>query len=374
MFICAIRSTSNFAFSGAGWYHECSPLHPGIPRFVSVVKLASWTSLCRLGIMLRICLFISVIAFGLADSGIADQPLKRKPKSVEVAAVQITGYDKGELPRDDFDPSARLVEYIDRAGRDGAQLVVFPEYVLGHIDVPGPVTKRIAAAARANSIYVIVGCWEDSADGTFANAALIFDRTGEIVGRYRKTHAAIDHFEGDDPWKRPPAGKTRRWMLEHDPEWIMQAGDALPIFDFDFGRVGIMTCYDGWFPEPARILSLRGAELIVWINGRRGNVEDFIVRSIMFQSHVAMITANQAYGGGTMIGDGGSRLLAQSPPRQESYITATIDLERVRQMRSTSRNFAQRRPDLYSELVRPNALRDAEGDASGDSAPSDPGR
>jgi len=47
-------------------------------------------------------------------------------------------------------------------------LVVFPEYVLGHIQVPGPSTQRIAAAAAANRIYVIVGCWEEYQDGTFA--------------------------------------------------------------------------------------------------------------------------------------------------------------------------------------------------------------
>ncbi len=322
--------------------------------------------------MLRIHFLVGLIAFSLADAVVADQTSSSKPNSVKVAAVQISGYDKGELPREDYDPSRAFVPYIDRAGRDGAQLVVFPEYVLGHIDVPGPATNRLAAAARANSIYVIVGCWEESADGTFANVALVFSRTGEIIGRYLKTHPAIDHFEGEEPWKNPPAGKSRRWMLEHDPEWIMQAGDALPVFDLDFGRVGIMTCYDGWFPEPARVLSLRGAELIVWINGRRGIVEDFIVRSIMFQSHVAMITTNQAYGGGTMIGDGRSRILVQSPPRQESYIIATINLARVRQMRSTSRNFAQRRPDLYGELVRLKPTSAPEPVASDGKEPSEP--
>ena len=302
--------------------------------------------------MLRIYLLAGLSLFCLTVTGFSQETTLSKPNSVKVAAVQITGYDKGELPREGFDPSSKLLPYIDRAGREGAQLIVFPEYVLGHIDVPGPVTKRISAAAKANSVYVIVGCWEMSGTETFANVALVFGRDGEIVGRYRKTHPAIDHFEGDDPWKQPPAGKSRRWMLEHDPEWIMQAGDDLPVFDLDFGRIGIMTCYDGWFPEPPRVLSLRGAELIVWINGRRGTVEDFIVRSTMFQSHVAMITSNQAYGGGTMIGDGRSQILAQSPPRQESYVTATINLARVRKMRSTSRNFAQRRPDLYGELVK----------------------
>jgi predicted amidohydrolase len=291
--------------------------------------------------------------FGLGApvAAFADQPIAPKPNLVKVAAVQVSGYDKGELPRDAYRPVESLLPYIDRAGREEAELVVFPEYVLGHIKIPGPETNAIAAAAKANSLYVIVGCWEDLADGAFSNQALLFDREGGIVGRYAKTHRAVDHFEGDQPWQRPPAGKSRRWMLENDPEWEMRAGNDLPVFDLDFGRIGIMTCYDGWFPEPPRVLSLRGAELVVWINGRRGTVEDFIVRSVMFQSHVAMVTANQAYGGGTMIGDGRSQILAQTPPRQEAYVSATINLGRVRQMRAKSRNFAQRRPDLYGDLI-----------------------
>jgi predicted amidohydrolase len=284
---------------------------------------------------------------------------------VKVAAVQISGYDKGDLPREGYDPTSQLIPYIDRAGKDKAQLVVFPEYVLGRISVPGRETEKLAAAAKANSVYVIVGCWEVFADGTFANSALIFDRSGEIAGKYNKTHAAVDYYDaGSPPWSSPLKGKTRDWMIRKDPEWIMEEGNDLPVFDFDFGRVGIMTCYDGWFPEPARVLSLRGAELIVWINGRGGSVEDFIVKSTMFRNHVAMISTNQASGGGTMVGDmtNWSKLIvARTPDRKYSYITATINLKKIRAIRSTSRNFAQRRPDLYGDLVAPKATSTSEG-------------
>lgn len=295
---------------------------------------------------------------------VAAKPQSGKPDVVKVAAVQINGYDKGELPRDGYHPEDLLIPYINRAGKDGAQLVVFPEYVLGHISVPGPATQKISAAAKANSIYVAVGCWEVFEDKSFANTALIFDRQGKIAGKYRKTHAAIDHFEGPRPWAKPPAGKTREWMLQNDPEWIMEPGEELPVFDFDFGKVGIMTCYDGWFPEPARILSLKGAEVLLWMNGRGGKVEDFIVKSIMFQSHVAMITTNQAYGSGTMIADRSqwpTQILAQCPDKQEAYISGTINLKRIRHLRQNSRNFQQRRPDLYDTLVTPKATLDPAG-------------
>lgn len=309
----------------------------------------------------RTCVPVSTCALVLVLSFVgrvgAEDATATNRDSVKVAAVQISGYDKGDLPREGYDPAGALMPYIERAGEEGAELIVFPEYVLGHILVPGPSTDAIARAAKANHIYVIVGCWEDFPDGTFANTALVFNRSGMIMGKYRKTHGAIDHYdETKRPWANPPVGKSRDWMIRNDPEWIMEEGQDLPVFELDFGTIGILTCYDGWFPEPARILSLKGAELLVWINGRGGSVEDFIVKSTMFQSHVAMIATNQAYGSGTMIGDCTRRpnqILARCPNKQESYVTATINLKRIRATRNSSRNFQQRRPDLYGKLVAP---------------------
>ena len=302
----------------------------------------------------RIGTAFTLLAFMVhAAEAYAQESSDQRPGKVKVAAVQICGYDKTDVPKKGYDPTNAMVLYIDKAGKDGAHMVVFPEYVLGRIQVPGAETKKIAEAAAANHIYVIVGCWEVYGNGTFANTALIFDRNGEIAGKYHKTHAAVDNYEGDPPWSRPPSGKDTNWFIRNDPEWIMEKGDDLPVFDLDFGKVGVLTCYDGWFPESFRALSLKGAEILVWINGRGGNVEDFIVKSVTFQSHVAMICTNQAYGGGTMIADWPTQILARCPDRKEAYITATINLEEVRKARKHSRNFQQRRPDLYGELVRP---------------------
>lgn len=296
---------------------------------------------------------VSIPMFFFACVALAAEPAKPIPAQVKVAAVQMLGYDKTDVPRPGFDPSEAVVRYIERAVEDGAQLVVFPEYLLGRISVPGPQTERISRAAAAGRLYVIVGCWEVHDDGSFANTALLFDRAGKIVGKYRKVHAAVDHFEGEPPWSKPPRGKDLDWFIRHDPEWAMKRGDALPVFDLDFGRIGILTCYDGWFPETFRVLSLKGAEIVVWINGRRGTVEDFIVKSATFQDEVAMIATNQAYGAGTMIGAWPARILAACPEPKEAYVTATIDLAQVRQARQNSRNLRQRRPELYGEMVKP---------------------
>ena len=303
----------------------------------------------------------SLVIFALCASQLVLRPClsattEHASASVKVAAVQIKGYDKGDLPRPSYDPTAAMLPYIDRAGKDHADLVVFPEYVLGHTAVPGPVTDKIAKAAASNHIYVIVGVWEDRPDGSYSDVALVLDRDGTIFGRYLKTHAAVDNYEGDPPWSKPPGGKDRQWFLKNDPEWRMKKGVNFPVFPLDFGKVGIEICYDGWFPETARALSLNGAELIVWINGRPGSVEDYIVKSVVFQSHVAMATTNQAYGGGAMIANihGWSpEILARAPDRQEAYIVATVDLAEVRRQRALSRDFQQRRPEIYQPLTEP---------------------
>ena len=142
------------------------------------------------------------------------EPESSVPAEVKVAAVQMLGYDKTDMPRPGFDPSEAVVRYIERAAKDGAQLVVFPEYLLGRISVPGPQTERISKAAAAGKIYVVVGCWEVFDDSSFANTALLFDRAGKIVGKYNKVHAAVDQFEGEPPWSKPPTGQGRRMVSE----------------------------------------------------------------------------------------------------------------------------------------------------------------
>ncbi|MHC1766774.1 MAG: carbon-nitrogen hydrolase family protein [Verrucomicrobiia bacterium] len=131
--------------------------------------------------------------------------------------MQISGYDKGDLWREGYDAADQLISYMERAGQDGAQLVVFPEYILGRIQVPGPSTRKISAVAAAHGLYVIVGCWEVFDDATFANTALLFDRTGKIVGKYRKTHAAVDYLRRHSRLDQTAFGEEHRMVPEERP-------------------------------------------------------------------------------------------------------------------------------------------------------------
>jgi predicted amidohydrolase len=247
-----------------------------------------------------------------------------------------------------------MLPHITRAGRENVDLLVFPEYHLGRIQAPGPETERLAEAIAEQNLYVIVGSWELLGGEQYANAALLFGRDGRLLGKYYKTHAAVDHYdESQTPWTSPPPGHDREWFVQHDPEWKMQRGRELPVFALDFGTIAILTCYDGWFPEPWRVVSLQGAEIVVWINGRGGKVEDDLVRSAMFWNEVDVVATNQAYGAGTMIGRYPRTILEQVDQPGEAYIRAELDLKALRHARAHSRNRAQRRPDLYGVLVEP---------------------
>ncbi len=93
-------------------------------------------------------------------------------------------------------------------------------------------------AARDHNIYVIGCIYERDKDYVY-NTAFLLDRSGQLVGKYRKTHL-------------------------HWPEMFqgVRPGGEYPVFDCDFGRIGIEICYDSWFPEVARVLALKGAEVI----------------------------------------------------------------------------------------------------------------
>lgn len=294
--------------------------------------------------------------FSCAQQRTSPERIAQWPDKVKVAAVQLGGYDKWLKIKEGRDPVESVVKYIERAASDSVQLVVFPEYHLGRISVPGPETRKIAKAAAENNIYVIVGCWEVFEDESFSSTALLFGRRGDIVGKYAKTHAAVDTYDGSPAYSKAPSGKDRQWFIENDPEWIMKRGDDLPVFDLDFGRIGILICYDGYFPETYSVLSLKGAEIIVWINGRGGSIQDYFVKTFMQQNLVSMICTNQDYGTGTMLAQYPNRIDAISRQPGEDYITAEFDLKRLRLARKNSRNFQQRRPDLYGEISESHSI------------------
>ncbi len=254
---------------------------------------------------------------------------------------------------------ARIETWIDRAAAKGADIVLFPELVLsaGYSlgdkfydvaeTVPGPSTETLGRKTREHKLYVVAGIAERDDTGTVFNSAVIVGRDGKLAGCYRKTHIF------------PPT------------ESFFALGTDLPVFELDFGRVAIPICYDLEFPEPARILCLKGAELLLsmaahWIGtGTVGTPTNFITTiyaARALENRVPVVLSNRVgydpglkdnFVGMSRIVDADGMTLAAMTDDSEGMITATLDLNEERRKRQSYNYFRDRKPGLYTSLVEP---------------------
>jgi predicted amidohydrolase len=146
----------------------------------------------------------------------------------------------------------RISEKLDLAGEIGADIVCLPEFSpligtglegercldLAEESPDGPACTMLAAKAREHGMYVIAGVLDRRGPYVF-NTAVLVDRNGELVGRYDKTHLTFAELK-----------------------WGISCGGTYPVFDLDFGRIGIHICYDEWFPEVARNYAYQGVEIL----------------------------------------------------------------------------------------------------------------
>jgi predicted amidohydrolase len=142
------------------------------------------------------------------------------------------------------------VPLIEEAARRKADLVVLGEtltyYETGLTPaqaaepVPGPSTEFFGALARRHGLYIVAGLFERSGHLVY-NTAVLVGPGGELAGKYRKTTLPDGEVAGG-----------------------VAPGGEFPVFNTRFGKVGMMICYDGFFPEVARELAKRGAEIIAW--------------------------------------------------------------------------------------------------------------
>jgi len=148
---------------------------------------------------------------------------------------------------------------IAAAKQQGAQLVLLQElhatrYFCQREDpalfdlaepVPGPTTELLGSAAKQHQVCVVGSVFERRAAGVYFNTAVVLDRSGELVGRYRKMHIP------DDPG--------------YYEKFYFSPGDLgfTPI-DTSLGRLGVLVCWDQWYPEAARLMALAGAEILLY--------------------------------------------------------------------------------------------------------------
>jgi len=251
----------------------------------------------------------------------------------------------------------RIAEEIDGAAAGGAELVVFPEAALtgyvfrsleealeGAIEADGLEIARLSDACAASGVHAVVGAIEREGADAF-NSAFVLGPDGP-VGRYRKIHTLC---LGADRFTRP--------------------GDAPPaVFRLPFGAVGVHICYDGTFPETARLLRLAGAQLLVLpTNWPRLGLKREMVRIRAYENHAFYLAVNRVgsergveFRGGSLAADPEGMLLHEAGPDPGRFVVE-MDLSRADQTLEivTPGEYEldlidDRRPELYGGITRAN--------------------
>ncbi len=167
-----------------------------------------------------------------------------KPRVVRVATIH-------HRPRNSKSSQENLDQFselIAKAANQKADIVCLPEgitlvgtdhdYISASETVPGPTTEFLGKIARKNNLYIVAGILEKNGDTVF-NTAVLIGRDGNLAGKYRKVSLPHEEIDGG-----------------------ITPGNSFPVFDTDFGKIGLMICWDVTFPEPARALAQKGAEII----------------------------------------------------------------------------------------------------------------
>lgn len=250
----------------------------------------------------------------------------------------------------------RAIEFSMPAIERGAKLLVFHQlfHAPWFLHERRPENFRLALtqdseeiatmrdAAREHKVAMVCPIFEEAEDGNFYNTALIIDRNGMIVGRYRKTHVPnfANYFE----------------------QYYFTPGNDLPVFSIGSMRIGVAMCWENFFPEVHRSLALKGADLIVAPSaaGKRSNDRWTIsIASQAITNSVYVLRVNRAgseaglhFYGDSFCANPLGELLYEPTGEKSAVYLVDIDQRCTHDARECFPYFQDRRPELYSDVAR----------------------
>ncbi len=270
------------------------------------------------------------------------------------------------------DTTAYAFAMVEQAATSGAQIVCLPElfqhpyfcavpkdasaHDLAEA-IPGPTTERMSALAKKLGIVLIGGSIYERAieNGrtTYYNTAPVFDETGAMIAAYRKCHIPHD-----------PGFYERDYFAE---------GDRLDVIETKFGKIAVMICYDQWFPEFARLATLKGAQMLFyptaigypvgienttgdwrekWQIAQRGHaaVNDVFVGAVNRTGREDVGGSQTDFFGGSFIADYAGKKLHELV-EEEGIVLAECDFEHQKKVQHNWNFLPCRRPDLYGPLA-----------------------
>ena len=245
-----------------------------------------------------------------------------------------------------------------------------PGYLAWAEGLDGPVVTAMRSLARELAAVVVAPFFErGELDGEYYNSAAVIDRSGELVAGRLPSGRTVRTY-------RKHAISSFRWDQQvNDEKFYFRPGDGLPVFDTDVGRLGVLICYDRWFPEAWRVLALQGAEVVCVPNASLGDVSDLFLpsmRTCAAQNLVYVVATNRAgveevegrkgryYGLSCVVSPRGELLAAAPEAEPDRLAAATIDLDAIGSARTRQTMYRDRRPELYGPLVEQRAERAGE--------------
>ena len=284
------------------------------------------------------------------------------------------GFIQQHNTNDINDNMQRLKKGIEQLAKQGAQLIVLQELhnslyfcqieTVDNFDlaepIPGPSTAFFSEIAAANNVVIVTSLFEKRAAGLYHNTSVVIEKDGSIAGKYRKMHIPDD-----------PAYYEKFYFTPGDLGFV-------PI-QTSLGKLGILVCWDQWYPEAARLMALNGAELLIyptaigyessdaeeekqrqreaWTTVQRGHavangLPVIAVNRVGFEPDPSQQTQGITFWGSSFVAGSQGEFIYRASETEEECTIVEIDLQRSEQVRRWWPFLRDRRIDEYHNIIK----------------------
>ena len=284
------------------------------------------------------------------------------------------GFIQQHNTNDINDNMLRLKKGIEQLAKQGAQLIVLQELhnslyfcqieTVDNFDlsepIPGPSTAFFSEIAAANNVVIVTSLFEKRAAGLYHNTSVVIEKDGSIAGKYRKMHIPDD-----------PAYYEKFYFTPGDLGFV-------PI-QTSLGKLGILVCWDQWYPEAARLMALNGAELLIyptaigyessdaeeekqrqreaWTTVQRGHavangLPVIAVNRVGFEPDPSQQTQGITFWGSSFVAGSQGEFIYRASETEEECTLVEIDLQRSEQVRRWWPFLRDRRIDEYHNITK----------------------
>jgi len=220
--------------------------------------------------------------------------------------------------------------------------------------IPGPLTNQLGDLAKELGVVIVASMFEKRAAGIFHNTTAVIDADGQFLGKYRKMHIPDD-----------PGYYEKYYFTPGDLGYL--------VFDTHFAKIGVLICWDQWYPEAARLTALKGAEVLVYptaigwdleeknneINREQYQAWQTIQRSHSVANGIPVVSVNrvgvehgQQFWGGSFVSNAFGRVIFQASHDQEEVAIVAVDVDSSEYYRKTWPFFRDRRIDSYGDITK----------------------